>query len=169
MNWSKWIISLALILLSGCGFFRNYDARGTNIPEDVQSFSVDFFNNEAQIINPQLSLNFTEKVKTKFQSETRLTLKGSNGDYKIGGTIKDYRIEPATRNTNSGTAQNQLTITVKVFFECPLHSEKNFTRDFSFFRTFDANQPFSSVENTISSEISDNIVQQIFAAIALDW
>jgi len=159
----------AALFLSGCGFFRHYDPRGTNIPEDVQSFSVDFFNNEAQIINPQLSLNFTEKVKTKFQTETRLSLKGSDGDYKIGGSIKDYKIEPATRNANSGTAQNQLTITVKVVFECPLHNEKNFTRDFSFFRTFDANQPFSAVENSISSEISDNIVQQIFAAIALDW
>ncbi len=162
----------ALLLLSGCGFFRHYDPRGTNIPENVQTFSVDFFNNEAQIINPQLSLSFTEKLKTKFQSESRLTLKGSDGDYKIGGSIKDYRIEPATRNAGSGTAQNQLTITVKVIFECPVcktDENKNFTREFSFFRTFDANQPFSAVENSISSEISDNIVQQIFAAIALDW
>jgi hypothetical protein len=52
---------------------------------------------------------------------------------------------------------------------CKTDENKNFTREFSFFRTFDANQPFSAVENSISSEISDNIVQQIFAAIALDW
>jgi hypothetical protein len=96
------ILPPALLLLSGCGFFRHYDPRGTNIPENVQTFSVDFFNNEAQIINPQLSLSFTEKLKTKFQSESRLTLKGSDGDYKIGGSIKDYRIEPATRNAGSG-------------------------------------------------------------------
>jgi len=160
---------LPVILLSSCGFCKSYDPRGTNIPEDIKTFSVDFFNNEAQIINPQLSINFTEKLKTKFQSETRLTLKSSDGDYRISGSIKDYRIEPATRNTNSGTAQNQLTISVKVFFECPRYPEKNFNKDFSFFRTYDAALSLSSVENSLSSDISDNIVQQIFASIALDW
>jgi len=166
MRWIKLILPL---MLASCGLCRSYDPRGTNIPEDVQIFSVDFFNNEAQIVNPQLSLNFTEKVKTKFQSETRLKLVSREGDYRLSGAIRDYRIEPATRNANTGTAQNQLTITVKVVFECPKHPEKNFTRDFSFFRTYDASSNLSSVENTLSSEISDNIIQQIFAAIALDW
>ena len=87
----------------------------------------------------------------------------------MGGVIKDYRIEPATRNSNTGTAENQLTITVRLDFVCEKHPEKNQTKEFSFFRTYDAAKNLSAVEGTLSSEISDNIVQQIFAAIALDW
>ncbi|MFN4913999.1 MAG: LPS assembly lipoprotein LptE [Sphingomonadales bacterium] len=167
MNWSKWVA--VSLLFAGCGFFKAYDPRGTFIPEDVQTFSVDFFNNEAAIVNPQLSLQFTEKLKTKFQSETRLRLINGDGDYKLGGVIKDYRIEPATRNANTGTAENQLTITVRLDFVCEKHPEKNQSKEFSFFRTYDASKNLSAVEGTLSSEISDNIVQQIFAAIALDW
>ena len=157
------------LLLNSCSLFRAYDPRGTNIPEDVQTFSVDFFNNEAAIVNPQLSIQFTEKIKTKFQSETRLKLINGEGDYKMGGIIKDYRIEPATRTANIGTSENQLTIAVRVDFVCDKHPEKNFSKEFSFFRTYDATQSLSAVENNLSAEISDNIVQQIFAAIALDW
>lgn len=167
MNLIKLLIPA--FLLASCGLCRGYDPRGTSIPEDIKTISIDFFNNEAQIVNPQLSLNFTEKLKTKFQGETRLKLVNSAGDYRISGAIKDYRVEPATRNTNTGTAQNQLTISVRVVFECPLYPKKNFSRDYSFFRTYDASKPLNTVEADLSSEISDNIVQQIFASIALDW
>jgi len=69
MNWTKYILYITLITLSSCGI---YDFRGTNIPEDVQTFSVGFFNNEADLVNPSLSIDFTEKLKTKFQTETQL-------------------------------------------------------------------------------------------------
>jgi hypothetical protein len=167
MAWIKWL--LPSLLFAGCFICGKYDPRGANIPADINTFSVEYFNNEAQIVNPQLSLVFTEKLKTKFQSETRLKLVGANGDYKLSGAIKDYRIEPVTRDANAGTAQNQLTISVQVIFECPKHPEKNITRDYSFFRTYDASVNLNSVEAQLSSDISDNIVQQIFAAIALDW
>jgi hypothetical protein len=169
MNWSKIALySIAFLLSSCCG--KIYDFRGVNIPSDVQTFSVDFFGNEAQIVNPQLSLLFTEKVKTKFQTESRLGLTANNGDFHFSGAIRDYRIEPATLNSNSGASENKLTITVKVTFECRKHPELNFTaRDFSFFRTYDAKTNFSSLESKLSDEISDNIVQQIFATVALDW
>jgi len=63
-----------LLLMSGCTpFWKFYDFKGAAIPADIQTFSVDFFSNEAAIVNPQLSMSFTEKLKTKFQSETRLS------------------------------------------------------------------------------------------------
>ncbi|MBL7813017.1 MAG: LptE family protein [Bacteroidetes bacterium] len=169
MNWTKILIAGAALLLSSC-CGKWYNFRGVNIPADVQTFSVDFFGNEAQLVNPQLSMNFTEKLKNKFQGETRLGLSSSSGDFKLSGAIKDYRVEPAALNNTTGTSQNKFTISVRVTFECPKHPEKNFTdREFSFFRTFDATENFSGVESNLSADISDNIIQQIFAAIALDW
>lgn len=169
MNWIKFLP--VFFILSGCGACKkvSYDLKGSNIPADVNTFSVEYFNNEAQLVNPNLSILFTEKVKSKFQNQTKLNLVTSNGDYSFAGAIRDYKVIPATIDANSGAAQNQFTITVKVFFTCNLHPEKNFTRDFTFFRTFDATKDFSTVEATLADEITDNIVQQIFAATALDW
>lgn len=168
-NW-LWVLLAAILPL----FFQScfppfYSFTGANIPAGVETFSVDFFTNEAQLVNPQLSLNFTEKLKTKFQTQTKLGLVAEQGDYQISGAIVDYRIDPATLNADLGTAQNQFTIKVKVEFVCNKYPEKNTVKDYSFFKIYDANQPFESVEETLSNEITDNIVQQIFAAIALDW
>lgn len=159
-----------LLLLGGCTpFWKFYDFKGAAIPADIQTFSVDFFSNEAAIVNPQLSMSFTEKLKTKFQSETRLALTNADGNYKFGGSIVEYTITPATLNADVGTAQNQFTIRIRVEFTCEKYPEKNFARDFSFFKIFDASASFESVEEGLSTDIQNQIVQQIFAAVALDW
>ena len=171
MNWNKTALFGMLILstiLSSC-IGKYYNFRGANIPDDVTTFSVSYFNNEASLVNPSFSLDFTEKVKTKFQTETQLGLKAEEGDYKIGGVIKNYSIAPAAINVQTGAAQTQFTIIVNVEFECVKYPEKNFTRDFTSSITFDAGTDFSSVESSLSNELSDIIVQQIFSAIALDW
>ena len=153
---------------TGC-FWKYYDFKGANIPTDVQSFSVAFFNNEAALVNPRLSMNFTEKLKTKFQSETRLNLTAENGDYQFAGAIVGYQLDPAAINPETGAAQTQFTITVRVEFACPKYPEKNFTKNFTSSKIFDASSEFSSIEESLSNELTDIIVQQIFSAVALDW
>lgn len=155
-----------MIMSACCG--KIYDFRGANIPPDVNSFSVDFFKNEATIVNPELSILITEKLKTKFQTESRLKLVASSGDYKFAGTIKDYKISQASLD-NTGASQNQLTINVKVIFISEFHPEKNFERDYSFFKTYLATEDFNIIENNLATEITDVIVQKIFAEVALDW
>lgn len=159
-------VFLLTTLFTGC---KIYNFKGSNIPKDVQTFSVDLFSNEAQLVNPQLSLNFTEKLKTKFQSETRLELVTSSGDWRFSGAIRNYSITPVQLDNNSTASQNQFTITINVTFENDSDPEKNFTKDFTFFRTYDTSKEFSTVENELAGEITDNIVQQIFAATALEW
>ncbi len=159
-----------LFLMGGCTpFWKFYDFKGAAIPADIQTFSVDFFSNEAAIVNPQLSMSFTEKLKTKFQGETRLGLTNADGDYKFGGSVVEYSVVPASLNADVGTAQNQFNIRIRVEFTCEKYPEKNFARDFSFFKIFDASATFESVEESLSTEIQNQIIQQIFAAVALDW
>lgn len=162
---------LLLLFVASCGPGRkvHYDMKGSNIPADVKSFTVDFFTNEAQLVNPNLSISFTEKLKTKFQTNTKLILSTENGDYHFSGAVKEYSVAPATINSNSGATQNKFTITIMVKFECPLHPEKNFNQPFTTFRTFDAGKDFNSVETALADEITDNLVQNVFSATALDW
>lgn len=162
-------LSLAIMMSSCKPFWKFYDFKGANIPADIQTFSVDFFSNEAAIVNPQLGMNFTEMLKSKFQSETRLGLTNGEGDYRFSGAIVDYTVAPASLNSDVGTTQNQFNIRVRLEFVCEKYPEKNFARDFSFFKIFDASATFESVEESMSLEIQTQIVQQIFAAVALDW
>ena len=168
MIWNK-LIPISLLLSSCC--FGIYDFKGANIPPDVKNFSVEIFKNEAEVVNPQLAILMTESLKTKFQQQTSLGLVQSNGDYDFKSIITQYRVEPASLSPGQGTAQNKFTIAVNVDFKCLKHPEKHkkFPKTYSNFRNFDANVQFSSVETDLAKEIADNIIQQIFADVALDW
>ncbi|MEN9510809.1 MAG: hypothetical protein RLZZ370_628 [Bacteroidota bacterium] len=165
-----WLLILLAIFTSlpSC-FLKNYSLSGVNIPEDVRNISVDFFPNEATLVNPQLSQLFTEKLRSKFVGETRLDLIESQGDFRCSGSIKDYRIDPVAVQNNAAATQNRLQVAIKVKFECPLHPELNFEDVFSFFADYDATANFQSLERGLAEQVCDQIVQQIFNKVALNW
>lgn len=173
MNWKIKSPLLAAVLVAMCGlsacFLRNYSLSGVNIPDDVNTFSVSFFPNEARLVNPRLSQVFTEKLRSKFLNETRLSLVESDGDFRFSGSISDYRIDPIAVQNNTAATQNRLQMTVNVKFESPGHTDLNFETPFSFFIDYDAAQNFQSLETALSDQLSDQIVQQIFNKVALNW
>lgn len=157
-----------MMTLGGCRACK-VSMSGVNIPADVKSFSVGYFENKAPLINPTLSQKFTENLKDKFLKNTNLTLIPSNGDYKISGEIIDYNIQPVASNANTGAQKNRFNMSVKVQFECPKHPETNFNNTFSHFQEFDASQSFQSVETALSEQVTEQIVQKIYNEIALKW
>ncbi len=168
MNWIK-KGGILLFLTLNSFFCESLGPNGVNIPQDVETFSVDLFSNRAAIVNPNLAINFTEKLKTKFQSQTKLSLVQSLGDYSFSGFISEYKIEPVILQNNNEASKNRLTIAISVDFQCEKYPEKNAVKTYSFYSDFDASSNFSDIEETLVIEITDNIVQQIFSAVALDW
>jgi hypothetical protein len=170
MRASQYLIFLfTLCLLSGCGCKARYDLKGINIPPDVQNISIQYFTNEASYVNPTLSQRFTEQLKDKFLRETKLTVIASEGDYKLSGTIIDYKTEPVATNSNTGATKNRFTMTVKTVFECPKHKDMNFTENITRFQEFDATQNFQALEASLSDEVNKQIIQEIFNKVALRW
>lgn len=121
------------------------------------------------MVNPNLSQKFTELLKDKFIRETSLALVPENGDFKVSGSIVDYKTEIAATNSATGSARNRFVMRVKVVFESPKHKEMNFTEEFFNFQEFNATDNFQSLENALSEEVSRQIVQAIFNRIALKW
>lgn len=152
-----------IIVISGC-----YTFQGASIPPDVNTFSVAFFENKAATVNPSLSNAFTEKLKDKMNN-TRLNFIRENGDFSFSGYISEYVVEPISMQGDANTTKNRLKISVMVKFECTKHPEKNFEQQFSNFQDFDANLNFSSVENDLVKEISNQLVQEIFNKAAVNW
>lgn len=161
-----------LILLSftlvGCKSCK-YTLSGINIPPDVKSISIQYFNNKAALVNPSLSQKFTEQLKDKFLRATSLAVVNSEGDFKVSGEIVDYKIQPVASSSTTGAQKNRFSMSVKVNFECPKHKEMNFVQTIEKFQEFDASQSFQSLETTLSEEVSTQIIQEIFNKIALKW
>lgn len=161
------LFSILTLILLGCKAytFKNYDIG------EAETIQVDFFKNEASIIEPSLSQKFTESLQNLFVNQTALESTNSKGDLYFSGEIIDYRITPLSGTSNQTAAQNRLTVSVNVRFENKLENEKSFEKKFSFYSDFEANSQLSGsvLENAITL-INERITQDIFnLALANDF
>lgn len=159
-------IFLSVSLLSACGI---YTFSGTSIPENVKTFSVDFFENKASIVAPNLSQTFTEKLKDKFTSETNLLIEEEAGDFDFSGYISNYTVTPVSARNNETAQLNRLKIKVHVILECVKDPKLSFETDFENFQDFDATTDLSTIEGQLIDEITDMLVQNIFNKAAINW
>lgn len=166
MNIKSAIIALFVLPWSACGF---YSFTGTSIPPDVNNFSVVFFQNNASLVAPLLSQVFTEKLKNKFISDSRLEILNDGGDFNFSGYIRDYRVDPVAVQGDATTNLNRLSIVVHVKMDCSKHPDLAFEQDFVNFMDFDATQNFSAVEEQLIEDITEMLVQQIFNKAAINW
>ena len=117
------IIILSLSLISGCGI---YSFSGTSIQPDVNTFTVEYFENKALMVNPSLANNMSEALIDKYRKLTKLKQQEENGDLIIYGEITGYDTRPMAVTADEVVAQNRLTITVKIKYTNTLHSEEDF-------------------------------------------
>ncbi len=168
-NMKKYLYLVLLFsMLSGCKSCK-YSLSGINIPTDVTTLSVSYFNNQAQLVNPSLSQKFTEQLKDKFLRETSLQIVSNEGDFRISGSIVDYKVFPVATNSNTGSAKNRFVIAVDAIFECPKHKEMEFREKIEKFVEFEATENFQAIETRLNEEVTAQIVQEIFNKVALKW
>jgi len=161
------IITAGLCLTqSGCGF---YSHTGASVPPDAKTFSVSYISNTASIVAPTLSQVLTEKLKTKFISETQLKLAQSDGDLVFSGRITDYRTAPVAVQGDQANAVNRLTVIAEITFENKKDSTKNFTQTFTNFVDFPASQNFSVLESGLIAQVTDMMVTDVFNKAFINW
>lgn len=161
------IFILCAMIVTACGI---YSFSGTSIQPDVNTINIDFFEYKAMKVNPSLSNDLTEAIRSQFRKMTRLEQVEMDGDLQISGQIVGYDIGPAAITADEVAAQNKLTITVKVDFENRKHPEDNFTgKSFSAYANYDTNNSLDAVESTLCAEIIETIVEDIFNATVAQW
>ncbi|TDQ30242.1 LptE family protein [Tenacibaculum caenipelagi] len=157
---------IGLTTIIGCGA---YSFTGGNTG-NAKTIQVDFFPNQAPIIEPTLSQKFTQDLQDLFTRQTNLTLVNTGGDLHFSGEIVDYRITPMSATAQQTAAQNRLTISVNVNFVNTLEEKDNFEKRFSFYYDYGANQQLTgSVLETALDEILERITQDIFNASVAKW
>ncbi|APZ48025.1 hypothetical protein BW723_02345 [Polaribacter reichenbachii] len=163
----KIILSLIIITtLIGCGA---YSFTGGNTG-DAKTIQIDFFPNQAPLVEPVLTQRFTNDLQDLFTRQTNLTLTNKNGDLHFSGEITGFRVTPMSGTSDQTAAQNRLTVTVNVRFENKLEEKDDFEKTFSFYSDFDANSQLTgSVLETALDEIVERITQDIFNASVAKW
>jgi outer membrane lipopolysaccharide assembly protein LptE/RlpB len=166
----KMLSVLALVLFTMSFATCKYSTRDTSpIPPEVKTFRVNYFQNKARYINPQLSPQLTEKLQQKIISQTRLRqVNDDDAHYDISGYVSDYSIV-TSGVSNQQAGKNRLNITFHLIFKNTLDNTKNFETDLTTNYDFDANLSQQQAEALLSDQILKNVTEGIFNKIFSNW
>lgn len=154
------------LLVNSCGVYNFTGAK----PVDAKTFQVNYFQNNAPLVEPGIERTFTIELQEIIQNQTNLNLVSQGGEILYEGEIVDYRITPMTATADQRAAQNRLTITINVRFSNRNKEDDNFEKRFSFFYDFDANQQLVGSQLTTALDvIFERITQDIFNESLAKW
>jgi hypothetical protein len=167
MKLTKYILVLFVaFIVNGCGVYNFTGAA----PINAKTFQVNYFQNNADLVEPGIERTLTLRLQDLIQNQTNLNLTNSNGDLVYEGEITRYTITPMTATADIRAAQNRLSITVMVRFTNKNKEEDNFEKSFSFFDDFPANTQLTGAQLTSSLDvIFERITQDIFNESLAKW
>ena len=149
------------IIMAGCTI--SYKFNGASIDyTKVKTISIKDFPNQAPLVYPPLSQQFTEGVKDIYVRQTRLSLVRDNGDLQLEGEITGYDLTPMAVKEDAYSSKTKLTITVKVRYTNRTNADEDFEQSFSAYREFDSNVMLQDVQDQLCSEIIEELADQIY-------
>ena len=156
-----------LLLIAGTLFTGCYSFRDISIPPEVKTIRIQYIENRAPYVNPQLAPQYNDRLKQKITNQTKLTVvQTDNADYDVSGTIVNY--SPSTSGiSNQQAATNRLTVSIKLTVKDQNGKIKNYdvSRNFD----FSANLTLQQAEAQLGAEIIRSMVDETFNRIFSNW
>ncbi|NBR36750.1 MAG: hypothetical protein EBT80_05170 [Chitinophagales bacterium] len=169
----KFIILLAVIAmgasfvvpLTGCGVYRFSDA---SVPDSIKTIKVNFIENKASYVNPQLSPRLTDRLRQKIIAQTRLTQTNrDNADWEITATITQYNFSTSAI-AGQQASNNRLTVGVQIVLFDRTSDE---TRRYEVSRSFEfkGTLSFQAAEASLGDEMTRTLTDDIFNKLFSNW
>jgi len=160
-------VFFALLLLPGACTIK-YGLKDVSIPADIKTVKINYIENRARYINPQLSPRLTDRLRQKVVGQTRLTqVNNDNADWEISGFITDYSFSTSAIS-NQQVANNRLTVSVHVTL---INRKMDDVKDYDVSRSFEfkGNQSLQQAENALGDEMIRTLTDEIFNKLFSNW
>jgi len=162
-----------LLLIAGAAFLYgckvSYSFSGASISPLAHTFSVQYFQNRAPLVQPGLSQYITDALSDIIKAQTSLKTVNGLGDVNFEGQITDYNTRPLTVAADAQAAMNRFTITVKVKFTNSVDPDLSFEQAFSRYQDYNSNVDLSQVEKALADKVIEMIVEDIFNQAFVNW
>ncbi|MHC5201870.1 LptE family protein [Myroides sp. LJL119] len=160
------LLLIFALSLYGCKYY-NFTGTGKI---DANTFQVNYFQNNAALVEPGIERTFTTSLQDLIQNQTSLSLTNEGGDLVYEGEIVDYRISPITATADQRAAQNRLYIAINVRFINRNKPEDDFEKRFSFYYDYGANEILMGASLSQALDvIYERITQDIFNESLAKW
>ncbi len=160
------VITIIALSFNSCSVY-NFTGTGKI---NAKTFQVNYFQNNAELIEPGIERTFTLELQDIIQNQTNLNLVNSGGDLVYEGEIVEYRISPMTATADQRAAQNRLSVSVMVRFSNKNKEADDFEKRFSFFYDYEGDaQLIGSKLTTALEVVFERITQDIFNESLAKW
>ncbi|MFD2874515.1 LptE family protein [Mucilaginibacter ximonensis] len=165
-------LMLATVLFVSPGCSIHYGLSGSAVPEAMHTINVGFFENNAPIVVANLSQTFTEALKDRIRTTTRLNIVNGEADARMTGSIIGYSYAPVSvqaTNPNAPPLANAsvLTITVKVKFVYDADKKLNFEQTFA--KNVNFQGDISTQEQKLIKTVTTQLIDDIFNKAFNNW
>jgi len=150
--------ALIAIVFSSCKISYTMSGASTT---GLKTVSVQYFQNRASIVQPQLSQTITDALIDKCKAQTSLGIVRGLGDVNFEGEITDYSSKPMTVSADAQAATNRFTISVKVKFTNSVDPNNSFEQTFTRYEDYNSSYDLSAVASELTPKIIDQIVEDI--------
>ena len=139
------------ILAAGCSVSYTFNGSSIDYTKTKTIQIADFPIRASYVWGPMAAI-FNGELKDKFVNHTKLQLVKRNGDLKIEGQITQYQ----QRNKSVSAEGTSALI-------------EDFERQFTSSKTYDSKLSLSSVQDDLVTQMTKDIVDQIFNATVANW
>ncbi|MDO5035892.1 MAG: LptE family protein [Porphyromonas sp.] len=161
-------LSALLLILGGCTV--SYQLNGASIDyTKIKTINISDFSNLAPNAYPPLAQKFSEDLKRRFQTRTRLVQTSQIGDLNIEGEIIGYDLTAEAVQADAFAARTRLTMRINVRYNNRVNEDESFEREFSSYATFDSSSMFTDVQDALVEELTEDLINQIFNATVENW
>lgn len=161
------ILFVLIFALSGCKIALN----GASIPAEMKTVNVQVFENNAPLVVPYLSSQFTEELKTRIRNQTSLSITQNDPQGVFSGNITGYSITPEaiTDNNNPVAGANRITISISVKYTNNLNPKQSFEESFSRFKVFKLTGSLQAMEQGLIKDVTAQLTEDIFNRAFAQW
>jgi hypothetical protein len=162
-------VSTLMLTAQSCSISLN----GSSIPPELKTINIEFFENNAPLVVNNLSQDFTEALKARIRSQSRLSIvRDPEANASMSGAIINYTITPASiEATSPNTAPianaSRLSITVNVKYVNEFDKKYNFEQQFTKYADFQGD--ISSREQALIQNIIRQLTEDIFNKAFANW
>ena len=163
------ILCVGSLLFSSCAF-KGYSFSGASIDyNETKTITIADFPIRSNYVWGPMAGIFNNRLKDEFSSHTKLQQVKKNGDLVIEGEIARYEQRNKSVTAEGHSAMTELTMTVNVRFTNTKNHSKDFEQQFSSSKSYETTQSLTSVQEELVTQMSKDIVDQIFNATVADW
>lgn len=163
------ILFLTYLLFCSWSCSVKYSFTGASISPEIKTISIQDFPNLAPLVNPQLAVKFSEKMKDRFINQTSLMLINGVGDLNFEGEFVDYSTMPVDIQGGDVAAKNRLTVVIKVRFFNAFEPKQNFEEKFSRYADYENTKTLEEAQDDLLETILDEIIDDIFNKSVANW